>query len=355
MGRRNKNWKGNGWSYSKPRTATRLGPSKIKKSRKCGKRKYRSRMDAMLALANTQGSRRSNRRNEKRIYRCPDCGGWHLTSMSLSKYRRVVALHPRNDDSKNVIDRVHGAAPGFKTPDVRPEQLKAIDAEYIELINGEKSGICNRGMSYMTRLANTENDLMRAARKLLIIKIMKIDGIDTLAASRWFWYVIKKQTSVFMKKHGIWVLDDVEKFADVISGTAEDMMEARETYETELVKNTGSSKVPFTNEEWALACRWALDDSYCAARSLLNGDMIPPDDWMVCFILGLIEDEDRDLLLNCKHDGSSVSVESVDDETATQPEVIDYKHRRNPFRPTESELSRQRASVMGSIYKATKK
>lgn len=48
---------------------------------KCQKVRYRDRIAALLAMASWQhkdGSRRTN--TEARAYRCPDCGGWHLTS-----------------------------------------------------------------------------------------------------------------------------------------------------------------------------------------------------------------------------------------------------------------------------------
>lgn len=47
----------------------------------CRKRRYRDRIAALLALAAT--GRRKHARNPKqetRIYRCPACKGWHLTS-----------------------------------------------------------------------------------------------------------------------------------------------------------------------------------------------------------------------------------------------------------------------------------
>lgn len=50
-------------------------------NRRCRKRRYRDRIGAMLALASclrTDGPRRH--KLEKRIYLCPRCSGWHLTS-----------------------------------------------------------------------------------------------------------------------------------------------------------------------------------------------------------------------------------------------------------------------------------
>lgn len=41
--------------------------------------RYRTKLDAKLALASTQRSR-NPRREERRYYRCPACKGWHLTS-----------------------------------------------------------------------------------------------------------------------------------------------------------------------------------------------------------------------------------------------------------------------------------
>lgn len=42
------------------------------------KRGYRTRLDALIALASTQRKRTSSR-EETRAYHCP-CGRWHLTS-----------------------------------------------------------------------------------------------------------------------------------------------------------------------------------------------------------------------------------------------------------------------------------
>lgn len=47
----------------------------------CRKRRYRDRVGALVALASclrSDGSRRS--KLEKRVYHCPRCRGWHLTS-----------------------------------------------------------------------------------------------------------------------------------------------------------------------------------------------------------------------------------------------------------------------------------
>jgi len=45
-----------------------------------GKLRFQSRLEAMIALADTGKDGASNRRSEKSFYRCPHCFGWHLTS-----------------------------------------------------------------------------------------------------------------------------------------------------------------------------------------------------------------------------------------------------------------------------------
>ncbi len=44
-----------------------------------GKVRYRTEVDAMLALMSTTSSNKA-KRQETRQYRCPSCKGWHLTS-----------------------------------------------------------------------------------------------------------------------------------------------------------------------------------------------------------------------------------------------------------------------------------
>jgi hypothetical protein len=46
-----------------------------------GKRRFRDSIAAKIALASTQQARHG-RRNETRVYRCPSCAGWHLSSKS---------------------------------------------------------------------------------------------------------------------------------------------------------------------------------------------------------------------------------------------------------------------------------
>ena len=53
---------------------------KVGKCAKNGKLRYRSELDAKLALLDCSGRRASSRREEKAVYQCPFCRGWHLTS-----------------------------------------------------------------------------------------------------------------------------------------------------------------------------------------------------------------------------------------------------------------------------------
>lgn len=45
----------------------------------CRKRRYHSRVDALIALSSTQMSN-NPKRQESRAYFCKRCKGWHLTS-----------------------------------------------------------------------------------------------------------------------------------------------------------------------------------------------------------------------------------------------------------------------------------
>ena len=48
----------------------------------CGKQAYSSRKKALKALMRTGGKREG--KAERRVYWCPQCSAWHLTSWSLS-------------------------------------------------------------------------------------------------------------------------------------------------------------------------------------------------------------------------------------------------------------------------------
>ena len=54
---------------------------------RCRKRRFRTRIDAQMALLRTQAKadRGHPRRHERRYYRCPHCAGWHLTSRERSR------------------------------------------------------------------------------------------------------------------------------------------------------------------------------------------------------------------------------------------------------------------------------
>lgn len=58
-----------------------------------GKRRYGDRIAALLALANTTRSD-SQRRNEVRAYRCPECQGWHLSSKAAYERPRLARWEP---------------------------------------------------------------------------------------------------------------------------------------------------------------------------------------------------------------------------------------------------------------------
>lgn len=54
----------------------------------CAKVRYRTEIDAKIALSNTAytaAQRSDEKRQESRTYRCPRCKGWHLTSQPKGK------------------------------------------------------------------------------------------------------------------------------------------------------------------------------------------------------------------------------------------------------------------------------
>lgn len=57
--------------------------------RACAKIRYRDRISALLALSKARAQDKSWRpKLEARAYRCPDCAGWHLTSLQKGRRRR---------------------------------------------------------------------------------------------------------------------------------------------------------------------------------------------------------------------------------------------------------------------------
>ena len=58
----------------------RRGGARAKGTCDFGKVRYADRLEALIALADTTRPAANAKRTEKRIYRCPKCRGWHLTS-----------------------------------------------------------------------------------------------------------------------------------------------------------------------------------------------------------------------------------------------------------------------------------
>ncbi|MBW3092298.1 hypothetical protein KIH79_04895 [Bifidobacterium sp. 82T10] len=68
-----------------------------------GKNRYATADEAQLALASCRGSA-SNRRREQRIYHCPMCKGWHLTSHDL----RPLQIDSQEYDYCQTLMFAHG-------------------------------------------------------------------------------------------------------------------------------------------------------------------------------------------------------------------------------------------------------
>jgi hypothetical protein len=54
----------------------------------CGKIRYRDEIAAKFALATTGRHDERRPKNETRVYKCPRCHRYHLTSMSLEDYQK---------------------------------------------------------------------------------------------------------------------------------------------------------------------------------------------------------------------------------------------------------------------------
>ena len=72
----------------------RMKPKCSGRCRKSGKIKWNTKLDALLALENIEIKDKYNavlhhKYKESRAYMCPDCKGWHLTSMSLQQYQEI--------------------------------------------------------------------------------------------------------------------------------------------------------------------------------------------------------------------------------------------------------------------------
>lgn len=78
-------------------TTAPLRRSGAKTSGSCrtGKSRFPNKVEAMIALADTTRPTAKHGRFEQRIYLCPMCAGWHMTSQSL----RTSAGLRRGDDA----------------------------------------------------------------------------------------------------------------------------------------------------------------------------------------------------------------------------------------------------------------
>lgn len=79
---------------------------KATKSRKCGKRRYRSSIEAKIALADIHMKDSSTRsKQEMRAYYCRACNGWHLTSKPYrARTRSAMDTRVDNDNTAGTVD-----------------------------------------------------------------------------------------------------------------------------------------------------------------------------------------------------------------------------------------------------------
>ncbi len=60
-------------------------------SNDCNKKRFKSREDALekMDLLNKRETKTENQKELKSVYKCPDCGHWHMTGLSKKKSRRI--------------------------------------------------------------------------------------------------------------------------------------------------------------------------------------------------------------------------------------------------------------------------
>lgn len=88
----------------------RMKPQRSGYCYKSGKIRWNTKLDALLALENIASKDKydsvsHHRYKETRVYMCPDCGYWHLTSMSLEKYQEIKERGKRSS-WKNLLSLV---------------------------------------------------------------------------------------------------------------------------------------------------------------------------------------------------------------------------------------------------------
>lgn len=82
-----------------------MKPHRVGKCNAAHKIKWSTKLDALLAMDAINRKDKYNlfynhKHTERRVYQCPDCGYWHLTSMNQSTYQDIAEQKARNNFGK---------------------------------------------------------------------------------------------------------------------------------------------------------------------------------------------------------------------------------------------------------------
>lgn len=116
-------------------------PRELVKYQHCpatGKVCYATQDEAILVLGKTQWSKDREKRHEKRVYQCPNCHQWHLTSVSQLSYKRY--LNPR-EKAKVLLSRWKNLERfgGHIITAEEAHSFRESEAEWAESDNSERS------------------------------------------------------------------------------------------------------------------------------------------------------------------------------------------------------------------------
>lgn len=108
---------------------------KATRSRKCGKRRYRSSIEAKIALADIQMKDSTNRaKQELRTYYCKHCSGWHLTSKPYREHEH----HANADNPVNHRRSVHSDNGTVNRSEQQDTHAEPVDAGTVDTVQPQR-------------------------------------------------------------------------------------------------------------------------------------------------------------------------------------------------------------------------
>lgn len=144
----------------------------------CTKRTYKDRLSALYALSQCRKSSASSARRESRIYYCPLCGGFHLTSQSRPMFEKrpwgtyqVIDISEFQNEYTSLTKKLtikpnHYIS--YQTHQFRHEIWTIVDGEGILVIEGERKHV-QRGDVISINIG--QKHAIKALTKMTIIEV----------------------------------------------------------------------------------------------------------------------------------------------------------------------------------------